>query len=113
MTTITDKLAAALRASVASVQYAVDALQAPERCAMREDLQSAIEALAEYDAQQPQTFAQQCHDFANMLQEAARKELNAAARWRIAGTQVALRNLANDAEADPQDYGDTATPERG
>lgn len=50
MTTITKQLADALRASISSIAYAVDALQAPEKCAMREDLQTAREALAAYDA---------------------------------------------------------------
>jgi hypothetical protein len=49
MAAIVPRLADALRASVKSLELAVQWSQAPNRCAMREDLNTARETLAEYD----------------------------------------------------------------
>ena len=44
------RLADALRKNVKSVVYALQVLQAPERCAMRQDLETARAVLADFDA---------------------------------------------------------------
>lgn len=93
---LTDKLAAALRASVKSVEYSAMVLQAPDRCAMREDLANARQVLAEYDAAKCSPPAVLAAALLN-VDEACQEGLNSddPAHWQAA-LQDVLR-IARDA----------------